>query len=441
MDCTVAVHGVCYLTVHMLFPTKDDHHSIERKHMKDLSSISPFRFTPTDSVARGTSHISAGAIPAAPPCSTPKEIYDRVHQEISRRYLSFDQGKEMGFAGKAGVTGDIDFITKKDLIGILRHLKEDESALQESKKDSARTQLFDKIYLMSGDKETGSNWNLRLQNYSVRGTGLGGEDIPHRHRWTLASNVLTGGYNNVNYEERSVSQPHDPKDKFNKYVLGASSAQTTQGARGATLVNEAVMVPFKNEIYAKGDIKHFPIALPHSVDTAPAYMGTTLTLAHTGVPTTDTSIAYYKEAFTSLPSLHFESVEAFKASIDLRIAQLQVLDLQDNLSTFLNARQQNSEPLTPDETRHLRDTHEYNYVETSLLPALAIYNMEKINGIEHREFSADTAKFLDSQLSQINQRVLNTLIEGNQTDLMDQRLSLVLEPGAFAQAMAERQGQ
>ena len=166
-----------------------------------------------------------------------------------------------------------------------------------------------------------------------------------------------------------------------------------------------------------------------------------MTLAHTGVPTTDTSIAYYKEAFTSLPSLHFESVEAFKASIDLRIAQLQVLDLQDNLSTFLNARQQNNEPLTPDETRHLRDTHEYNYVETSLLPALAIYNMEKINGIEHREFSADTAKFLDSQLSQINQRVLNTLIEGNQTDLMDQRLSLVLEPGAFAQAMAERQGQ
>lgn len=137
------------------------------------------------------------------------------------------------------------------------------------------------------------------------------------------------------------------------------------------------MVPFKNEIYAKGDINHFPIALPHSVDTAPAYMGTTLTLAHTGVPTTDTSIAYYKEAFTSLPSLHFESVEAFKASIDLRIAQLQVLDLQDNLSTFLNARQQNNQPLTPDETRHLRDTHEYNYVETSLLPALAIYNMEK----------------------------------------------------------------
>lgn len=91
----------------------------------------------------------------------------------------------MGFAGKAGVTGDIDFITKKDLIGILRHLKEDESALQESKKDSARTQLFDKIYLMSGDKETGRNWNLRLHNYSVRGTGLGGEDIPHRHRWTL----------------------------------------------------------------------------------------------------------------------------------------------------------------------------------------------------------------------------------------------------------------
>ena len=120
--------------------------------------------------------------------------------------------------------------------------------------------------------------------------------------------------------------------------------------------------------------------------------------------------------------------------------QLQVLDLQDNLSDFLNAKQHRNEPLTYSETQHLRDAKEFNYLETSLLPALAIYNMEKINGIEHREFSPDTAKFIDSQLSQINHRVLNTMIEGNQTDLIDKRLSVVLEPGVFAQAMEERLG-
>lgn len=405
--------------------------------MKDLSSLSPIRFTPTDSVARGASHITT---PTAPPLSTPKEIYERVHQEISKRYQSFDQNKELGFAGKDGVTGDIDFITKKDLIGILQHLRDDKNALQESKKDSARTQLFDKLYLMSGHKEAGdAKWNLRLHNYNVRGSGLGGEDKPHIHRWTLSSQILAGGYSNVNYEERSLSQPHDAKDVFNKYLLGAASAQPAAGGRGLEFVSRVVLAPIKNEIYAKGDLKHFPMVLAHSVETAPAFMGTTLTLAHTGAAVTDSSITYRNQDVSELPSQRYASVEALQKSLDLRIVQLQVLDLQENLSDFLNAKQHRNEPLTHHETRHLRDANEFNYVETSLLPAMAIYNMEKINGIEHREFSSDTAKFLDNQLSQINYRVLNTLIESNQADLMDQQFSLVLEPGTFAHAMEKRQ--
>mgnify|MGYP003603140252 CR=1 FL=1 len=432
---------LCWLIAHMLFATKDEHPSIKRKHMKDFNSISPIRFTPTDSISRAASQVTCAAIPTPPPSSTAKEIYERVHQEISKRYQSFDQNKELGFNGKPGVTGNIDFISKKDLIGILQHLKENKSAQQESQKNSAQSRILDKIYLMSGNKEAGgTHWNLRLHNYSVRGNGLGGEESPHYHRWTLGSAILAGGYNNINYSEHSTSQPHDSKNRYNKYLLGATGAQVSQSGRDTQLISQAVMTPTKTEIYAKGDLKHFPTQLAHSVDTAPDFMGTTLTLAHTGASVSDTSYAYEKDELAQLPSVRYDTPEAFVKAIDLRIVQLQVLDLQDNLSDLLNAKHHRNEPLTHGETQHLRDSKEFNHVETSLLPALAIYNMEKTNGIEHREFSPDTAQFLDSQLSQINHRVLNTMIEGNQTDLMDKRLSVVLEPGGFAQAMEERQG-
>ncbi|KMM80046.1 hypothetical protein [Pseudomonas deceptionensis] len=132
------------------------------------------------------------------------------------------------------MTGNIDFISKKDLIGILQHLKENKSAQQESQKSSAQSRILDKIYLMSGNKEAGgTHWNLRLHNYSVRGNGLGGEESPHYHRWTLGSAILAGGYNNINYSEQSTSQPHDSKNRYNKYLLGATGAQESQSGQGA----------------------------------------------------------------------------------------------------------------------------------------------------------------------------------------------------------------
>ena len=134
------------------------------------------------------------------------------------------------------MTGNIDFISKKDLIGILQHLKENKSAQQESQKNSAQSRILDKIYLMSGNKEAGgTHWNLRLHNYSVRGNGLGGEESPHYHRWTLGSAILAGGYNNINYSEQSTSQPHDSKNRYNKYLLGATGAQESQSGQGAVI--------------------------------------------------------------------------------------------------------------------------------------------------------------------------------------------------------------
>lgn len=409
--------------------------------MKEISLAHRPLFAPAAPVARDAPKANAAAIPSPPSIGTPKEIYERVKQEVSHRYQSFDKTKEVGVFGKAGVTGNMDFITKKDLIGILQHLKADKVVQKESQKNSAQSRILDKIYLMSGSdkKDGGGSWNLRLHNYSVRGNGLGGEDSPHFHRWTLGSAILAGGYRNINYAEQSVSQPHDAKDVYNKYALGSTHSQSGQAARGAEFVSQVVMTPTKSEIYAKGDLKHFPVALAHSVDTAPAFMGTTLTLAHTGASVTDTSYAYEKDEVGELPSVRYESAQAFEDAIDLRIVQLQVLELQENLGAFLDAKQHRGEALSNGETKHLEDAKEFNYLETSLLPALAIYNLERINGIESQEFSSDTAKYLDGQLSQVNYRVLNTMLEGNQTDLIDKRLSVVLEPGDFAQGLQERQ--
>jgi hypothetical protein len=48
-------------------------------------------------------------------------------------------------------------------------------------------------------------WKLRLHSYTIQGSGLGGEDSPHYHRWTLASKVFAGGYLNKEYLEGTVS--------------------------------------------------------------------------------------------------------------------------------------------------------------------------------------------------------------------------------------------
>lgn len=114
----------------------------------------------------------------------------------------FRSRKRAWVCREIGVTGNIDFITMKDFIGILQHLKEDKIALPESQKNSEQSRILDKIYLISDSKEGGGGyWNLRLHNYSMQGNGLGGEDSPHFHRWTLGSAILAGGYDNINYAE------------------------------------------------------------------------------------------------------------------------------------------------------------------------------------------------------------------------------------------------
>jgi hypothetical protein len=365
-----------------------------------------------------------------------EKTYQNVFTMISERYKDFRPDTERGFQQRPGVTADIEPISKQELISILEHIKINDSLLESCKKNSAKAPFFNKFYLMS---DANQGWNLRLHSFNVRGSGLGEEDSPHYHRWTLASKVLTGGYINVNYQEGPKTDSTSQEDTYSKYELISSKSQLSGEARKAKYISEAEMKPTEKNLYAQGDLNHFPIAKPHSVQTHSANFGTTMTMAHTSEASSDSSISFKKtNNIEALPEIKIESNEAFKVMLQDQITHLQVLVLSDNLNTSLISKFEQGTPLTAGEEKHLTDYKEPNYVETSLLPALAIYQMETLNEIGHNEFSEDTARLIDAELSEIDYHSLDTLISSNQSDLFDKQLTIEIYDAELARLLDER---
>jgi hypothetical protein len=365
-----------------------------------------------------------------------EKIYQNVFSMISERYEHFRPETELGFQQRPGVTADIEPISKKDIIAILEHIKSNDSLLINCKENSAKAPFFNKFYLMSNPEQ---GWNLRLHSFNVRGSGLGEEDSPHYHRWTLASRVLAGGYINVEYQEAPKTASTSQRDAFSKYELASSKSQASNEARTAKYISEAEMKPTGKALYAQDDLNHFPIVKPHSVETHAAVMGTTLTLAHTSKAASDTSISFKKNNdIKALPEIKIESNEAFTSMIQDQITHLQVLVLSDDLNTLLVSKFEAGTPLTAGEEKHLADYKEPNYMETSLLPALAIYQMEAHNEIEHREFSEDTAAFINIELAEMDSDALEKLISRNQDDLFDRQLTIEVHDEELARQLNER---
>ncbi|WP_143491521.1 MULTISPECIES: hypothetical protein [unclassified Pseudomonas] len=368
-----------------------------------------------------------------------EKIYQNTFTMITNRYRDFNPGTELGFQQRPGVTEDIEPISKEDIISILEHIKNDDKLLEGCKNKSAKAAFFNKFYLMSNAEQ---GWNLRLHSFSVRGSGLGEEDSPHYHRWTLASKILAGGYLNVNYQEGPKTDSTVQKDTFSKYELSASKSQTSAGTREARYLSEAEMKVTDKTLYAQGGLKHFPLATPHSVEAHADVMGTTLTLAHTSKPALESSISFKRtDNIEAIPEIKIESNEAFKTMLQDQITHLQVLVLSDKLNTSLAEKFEQGSPLTPGEEKHLTDYKEPNYVETSLLPALAIYQMETLHDIEHSEFSNDTATLIDTALTEIDRDALDRLIANNQLDLYDKKLTIEINDPELARQLGEQANQ
>lgn len=364
-----------------------------------------------------------------------EKTYLDIFTMISDRYKEFRPVTERGFQNMPGVTADIEPISKKDLISILEHIKNNNSLFENCKENSAKAPFFNKFYLMSNAEQ---GWNLRLHSFNVRGSGLGEEDSPHYHRWTLASKVLAGGYINVNYEEGPKTDKTSLRDAYFKYELGSSKSETGD-TRKVKYLSEAEMKPTEKNLYAQGDLNHFPIAKPHSVETHAATMGTTLTLAHTSEPLSSTSVSFQKNnTIEALPQTKIANNETFEVMLQDQITHLQILITSDKLNTLLTSKYETNTPLTVGEQKHLFDYKQPNYVETSLLPALAIYQMESHNGIEHSEFSENTVKLIDNEISNIDPDSLSRLITSNQHDLFDNQLTIEVIDTELARQLNER---
>lgn len=202
------------------------------------------------------------------------------------------------------------------------------------------------------------------------------------------------------------------------------------------------MTPTHKELYAEGGTNHFPIKLAHSVETHAPLMGTTTTLAHTAKSLTDKSYAFEKsEEILEISQKKIEDKGEFLGILQDQITFLQVMELKNELNAHLTEARALDQQLTPREENHLSDYHEPNYIETSLLPALAIYSLEKIYNVEHDEFSESTVDFLNSKLSEIDENSLNTLISSNQSDLFKQLLTIEIHDTGLEKMLQERASQ
>ncbi|MES2743312.1 MAG: hypothetical protein V4754_20515 [Pseudomonadota bacterium] len=324
-------------------------------------------------------------------------------------------------AGTVGMTDGLLSISKEELVSVLRHISNDNNLLADAWKRSARTKIFDKLYLLSGSDNKSGKWNLRLHLYPV-GTGEdGAAESPHFHRWTLASKIVWGGYLNTNYDvkrsEQALAQADD-KDKFSAYSLEGSDKQSDSKVRTATKLYDAAVTPAEEKIYGRGDIKHFPITTAHGVTTFPGFLGTSMSLALSSAAEVESSIGFEKSAnLTSLPSQNYADVQELKSELQKRAVLLQLIDLSDSLHEHLSSK---ANP-TEGEKKHMNDHKEFNYIETSLLPAMAILNMTKG---KNTEFGADTIKFLNSQIENIDKQHLAFFTSGNQSDLLEKKLSV-----------------
>lgn len=357
--------------------------------------------------------------------------YKTVFNAIQERYKSFSQGTETGHEGMAGVTGDIADVKIGDLVSILRHIAANDDRRLDAARKSAISPLFEKIYLMES-KEQG--WNLRLHQFAPGGKAQGEEEMPHYHRWTLASKLLKGGYDNRNFREIPDSEA-TADEKLHKYRLGPAPA----GASSRSMLHEGPvgMRITRDTLFHEGQVRHFPIALPHSVVDLSQHTGTGMTLAHTAKPVTDSSFTYRtSENLNSVPQEQSASPQEFIASLHSKVAFLQLISLRDALHNHL--KEKDPRALTANEIRHLEDSSAPNYMETSLLPALAISNLAAREGAPSDEFSPETMKFLRDKLRKIDESSFADLIKANQQHIEKNYFSTEVSSWEQLRTMVEK---
>ncbi len=365
------------------------------------------------------------------------KVYDKIYTDLSNKYSS-----EYQLAPDSCSLADmIRHFNIDDVIGLLEEIRDDSELSLISMKLSRKSDLFDKLVLMKSEAPNG--WALRLHTYNMfhKSTKVGyvisnlGHEIRddenhiHEHSWQLASRILMGGFRNHQYIKTNDGEMFT---RFNLVPTGKDNVSAEKAHRIARKEGIIGLQEIKDEVYQQEDLVHYPIKIPHKVDTSIApYVGTTMTLAFTSERLTEHSIFYEKadngtihhEDYTLDVDARPYTSEEHKDAINMAITKLKLLKLADTLvKQGLDRFNRFVDPIS-------KQLLSNNVIETELLPTIAMiqelqdefkdYPIGKItNIVEYTEYSHALRTQIINETKNMNKESLQELIRISQDNLL-----------------------
>lgn len=345
----------------------------------------------------------------------PKRSYQEIQAQITKQYES----NYLNNPTSKSLADDIKDLTLDDIIYLLKEIRDRPKLTQMSISLSRRSNLFDKLVLMRGDKP--HEWALRLHTYNmVRQCDEPGyvisnlnkkirddENHIHEHSWQLASRFLIGGFNNHQYAKTEVGP------FFNRYNLVPTmtdGVSQDKPSRRAISEGQTGIIETTEDLYQQGDLVHYPIEIPHKTDTlASSYLGMTITLAHTSERHHEDSIFYEKlQGDPVNGGIKELTIEAHKytkkthyKAINIAITNLQLIKLCDQLAEKGFERfNRFVDPIT-------KQFSPNNVLETELLPTIAMLILQKNERFKEYPLTAELRGRSQKEIQKLNEKYAN----------------------------------
>ncbi len=320
-------------------------------------------------------------------------IKARLAEQYKRYYLNSRTSNALA--------ENIKDLTIDDIISLLKEVRDTPELTKLSISLSRRSNLFDKLVLMKGN--TPNDWVLRLHTYNMvaqcdePGYVISNlnrkirddENHIHEHSWQLTSRFLMGGFRNHQYTKT------DDGSLFTRFNLVPTSKDGVSGqksSRQAIPEGQTGIKEISDDLYQQGDLIHYPIEIPHKVETVLApYVGMTMTLAHTSERHHENSIFYQKvknkNALEENRELAIEAQrynkKAHLEAINRAITTLELLKLCDMLAAEGFERfNRYVDPITKHPSPN-------NVLETELLPTIAMLKLQERGTFKERPITEE----------------------------------------------------
>jgi hypothetical protein len=174
--------------------------------------------------------------------------------------------------------------------------------------------------------------------------------------------------------------------------------------RVTTSLGEKYLYEKDTALYKKGDHVHYPIEIPHSVDSSsPApYTGTTITLALTGESLKNTSTFFERRPMDMAPNARYTKEEHARI-IRNTITRLQLIKLCEELAK-----------------NGLERFGHLNSLETELVPVIAMLLLEGDSFAITGDDKNSNKTTIENRIKEMDQDSLQSLIINSQKILLKQ---------------------